>query len=146
MKAHGDFMRRCLELASQAKARGDVPVGSLVVRGDVILAEASEALPTTLNITGHAEILAVQTACDALGTTDLSGCTLYTTAEPCWMCTYAIRETRIARVVYGTPTRDVGGLSTTYKLLIADDVPGWGPPPEIVGGVLEAECAAIRES
>jgi tRNA(adenine34) deaminase len=96
---HETYMHQCIALAEQAKALGNIPVGSLVVLDGNIIAEAYEVLPNSLNITGHAEILAVQRACDARGTTDLSACTLYSTAEPCWMCSYTIRETKIPLVV-----------------------------------------------
>ncbi len=89
---HEAYMRRCLELAQAAKARGDVPVGSLLVKDNVILAEAGERLPASLDIAGHAELLAIREACAVLNTLDLSECALYTTAEPCWMCSYLIRD------------------------------------------------------
>ncbi|MEM6283015.1 MAG: hypothetical protein AAF787_12535 [Chloroflexota bacterium] len=69
---------------------------------------------------------------------------MVTTAEPCWMCTCAIRETGIRRVVVGTCTPDVGAVSTRYKLL-TDEIAVWGAPPELVRGVLEAECLALRK-
>ena len=140
---HETYMRRCLELAKIALMAGNIAVGAIIVRDDVIIAEASEELPNGLDVTAHAEILAVKGACIALESKDLSDCTLYTTAEPCWMCSYTIRDTRIKRVVYGTKTMDVGGLSTEYPLLSAsNDV--WDNPPEIIAGVLADECVAIR--
>ncbi len=142
---HEHFMQRCITLAEQAKARGNIPVGSLIVHNGEIIAEAEEQLPTTLNVTGHAEVLAVQQACNALQTMMLSGCMLYTTAEPCWMCSYAIRETHIQRVVIGTRTPDVGGVSTAYPLLTDATIAVWGVPPDVILGVLEAECQRLRE-
>ncbi|MEO1166551.1 MAG: nucleoside deaminase, partial [Chloroflexota bacterium] len=129
---HETYMQRCIELAKEAKAKGDVPVGSLVLQGETIVAEAYEIVPSTRTVTGYAEIIAVQKACDALGTMNLQDCTLYTTAEPCWMCTYAIRETGIAQVVIGSKTLDVGAISTKYKLLTDDTITVWGAPPTIV--------------
>lgn len=120
------YMRRCIALAEQAKTLGNIPVGSLVVMDDTIIAEAYEIVPTTLTVTGHAEIIAIQRACEALSTTDLSACTLYTTAEPCWMCAYAIRETNVQRVVIGSKTLDVGAISTRYPLLVDADIAVWG--------------------
>ena len=136
-------MRRCLELAEIALIAGNIAVGAVVACDGVIIAEASEELPNGLDVTAHAEILAVKRACIALNSTDLTDCTLYTTAEPCWMCSYTIRETGIQRVVYGTKTTDVGGLSTEYPLLSAA-IEVWGNPPEIIGGILADECEAIR--
>ena len=145
MTAHETYMRRCLELAEVAQARGDVPVGSLVVKDNITLAEASERLPASLDIAGHAELLAVRQACAALNTLDLSGCVLYTTAEPCWMCSYVIREAHISLVVIGTPTLTVGGLSSQYPLLSDAALRHWPAPPHIVRNVLLAECQALRQ-
>lgn len=142
---HEQFMRRCIELAMQAKANGNIPVGALVTLNGSVVAEAFEVLPNSLNITGHAEILAVQRACDKLQTILLEACVLYTTAEPCWMCSYAIRETRISTVVIGSKTEDVGGISTQYPLLVDDTISVWGKPPDVVMGVLEEDCSKLRK-
>ena len=88
---HERFMRRCLELAAEARNRGNTPVGSVVVLDGAIIGEGIEALPTGPSITGHAETLACQAAIDATGRRDLAGAVLYTTAEPCFMCGYTIR-------------------------------------------------------
>ncbi len=138
------FMQRCIELAKEAKDEGNVPVGSIIVRNGVIIAEAKEIVPTQQVVTGHAEVLAVQRACDVLGTMDLYNCVLYTTAEPCWMCAYLIRDTKIGRVVIGSLTPHVGALSTDYKIMTIETVPYWGTPPEIVKGVLQVECDKLR--
>jgi len=140
------WMRRCIELAREALTRSDIPVGALIVAVERLLAEASERVPTKPDVTGHAEVLAVRAACEALGRADLHGCTLYSTAEPCWMCSYAIREARISRVVFGTLTPIIGGVSSAYPILQTTAVPYWGAPPQIVPGVLAAECAALRRA
>lgn len=137
-------MRRCLELAQAAKTRGDVPVGSLIVKENVILAEAGERMPASLDIAGHAELLAIRQACTVLNTLDLSACTLYTTAEPCWMCSYLIRDAQIPLVVIGTPTLSVGGLSSNYPILRDPTLTHWASPPQIIPDVLLAECRAVR--
>lgn len=142
--AHEPYMRRCIALAREARARGDVPVGSLVVRGGTVIAEASEQLPTSGDPIGHAEVLAVRAACLTLGTLDLSGCTLYTTAEPCFMCSYAIREAGVSLVVFGTRTAGVGGVTSSHPILMDEEIPGWRNPPEVVEGVLVEECLALR--
>jgi len=92
---HEHFMRRCLELATMARDQGNTPVGSVVVLDGAIIGEGIEALPTGSSITGHAETLACQAALDATGRRVLAGAVLYTTAEPCFMCAYAIRQLRI---------------------------------------------------
>lgn len=139
------YMRQALQLAEAALVEGNIPVGSLIVQGDQIIATASELLPNSLDITSHAEVLAIRRACEHLQTLDLRGCTLYTTAEPCWMCSYAIRESQISRVVIGTETLDVGGISTRYPLLVDATIPIWPAPPQVTTGVLRAECQALRQ-
>src|ERR1019366_7313903 len=73
--------------------------------------------------------IAIRNACSALRTFDLSGCILCTTAEPCFMCSYAVRQTRISRVVIGRPTPRVGGISSLHPILTDPQIPGWGKPP-----------------
>ncbi len=142
---HIPYMQQCLQLAEIAWQAGNIPVGSLIVRNGQIIATASEQLPQTLDVIGHAEVLTVRLACQQLQTLDLGDCTLYTTAEPCWMCSYAIRETKINTVVIGAETKEVGGISSNYPLLIAPDITVWGPPPQVVTGILRAECLALRQ-
>jgi len=76
-------MRRCLALGRAALEAGEVPVDALIVRGDVVLGEGQEGVRTLLDPSAHAEVQAVRAACRKLGSVDLSGCTLYTTVEPC---------------------------------------------------------------
>lgn len=137
------FMRRCLALARQAATRGDAPVGSVVARDGGEIAGAGERVDSALDIAGHAEIAAIRLACQALDTLALAGCTLYTTAEPCFMCSYAIRQTGIARVVIGAPVAGVGGVTSRYPILTATDIAGWPAPPAIAQGVLGDECRAL---
>lgn len=138
-----EFMRRCLALAVAASRRGDAPVGSLIVQGGRQIAAASEFVDSALDIAGHAELAAIRQACRALGTLDLTGCVLYTTVEPCFMCSYAIRQTGISRVVIGAPVASVGGVTSGYPILTATDIATWPAPPRIVQRVLAAECQAL---
>ena len=137
------FMRRCIDLARIARQRGDAPVGALIVRNGQVIAEAGERVDSAFDIAGHAEVGAIRMACQSLGTLDLAGCVLYTSAEPCVMCAYAIRQTGISRVVFGASVPAVGGVTSRYPILIAPDVPGWPEPPIVVDGVLGDECAAL---
>ena len=137
-------MRRAIALARIALANGDTPVGSLVVHKRKIIGEGFEAVKKHMDVSGHAELIAVRNACSALQTFDLSGCTLYSTAEPCFMCSYAVRQTRISHVIIGRPTPTVGGISSHHPILIDAQIPGWGKPPNIVSGFLEAECFALH--
>ena len=124
-------MRRCLELAEQARAQGDAAVGAVIVRGGEIIAEGVEGVRAGRDVTAHAELIAIRYACERLGTTHLSDCVLCTNVEPCWMCSYLIREARIPAVVIGVPVDDIGGLTSRYPLLSDDGIEGWGPPPAI---------------
>lgn len=142
---HEPYMRRCLELAKEAADRGDTPVGSLVVLDGQVIGQASERLPTGRLVTGHAEILALQQAIDAIGSLDLSGGTLYTTAEPCFMCSYAIRQVRLSRVVFGSATPWIGGATSSQPILSSTDLNPWRPAPEVIAGLLEAECLALHK-
>jgi tRNA(adenine34) deaminase len=130
---HEHFMRRGLELATQARDQGNTPVGSVVVLDGAIIGEGIETLPIGTSITGHAETLACQAALDATGRRDLAGAVLYTTAEPCFMCGYAIRQLRIPLVVYGKDTPTIGA------------VDGWRPAPKVIGGILREECERLKK-
>ena len=143
-RTHEAYMRRAIALARIALANGDTPVGSLVVHKRKIIAEGIESVKTQMDVSGHAELIAIRNACSALQTFDLSGCTLCTTAEPCFMCSYAVRQTRVSEVIIGRPTPRVGGISSLHPILTDAKIPGWGQPPDIVSGVLEAECFALH--
>jgi tRNA(adenine34) deaminase len=138
------YMRRAIALARIALANGDTPVGALVVHKRKIIGEGFEAVKKRMDVSAHAELIAVRNACSAVQTFDLSGCTLYSTAEPCFMCSYAVRQTRICQVIIGRPTPTVGGISSHHPILIDAQIPGWGKPPNIVSGFLEAECFALH--
>lgn len=141
---HERFMRRCIELAHIAKSRGNTPVGSVVVIGGTTVGEGIEEVPAGANLTGHAEILACQAAVDRTGNRWLEGATLYTTAEPCFMCSYVIRQCGIGLVVYGVDTPYVGGVSSRMPILTAQSLPDWRTPPGIVEGVLLDDCQNLK--
>lgn len=125
------FMKRCLELAAEARSAGNTPVGSVVVRDGQIIGEASETLPAGRSITGHAELLACQNALDQTGARDLAGSALYTTAEPCFMCSYVIRNLRVGLVVYALKTPLIGGITSAHPILTAPALDSWRPAPRV---------------
>ena len=141
---HEDFMRRCLGLAMAARSGGNSPVGSVVVLDGEIIGEASDALPAGTSVTGHAEVLACQAALDRAGRGDLAGAALYTTAEPCFMCSYVIRQLRVALVVYGVETPLIGGVTSGHPILTDLALDGWRPAPVVMGGVLRDDCERIK--
>ena len=142
---HETFMRRCLTLAARAAADGETAVGALVVRGDSVLGEGAEGSRRLLDPSAHAEVLALRAACHHEGSLDLSGCELYTTVEPCVLCSLAIRRTGIGRVVYGVPANQIGGATSPYRLLTDGELTGYSAPPEIVSGVLAQECLDVLQ-
>ena len=136
------FMRRAMELAEAARELDEVPVGAVVVRDGVIIAEAHNTRETSKCATHHAEVLAIEAACRALGGWRLPGVTLYVTMEPCAMCAGAIVNARVPRVVYGAPDLRFGAFGSLIDLA---KVP-LNHTPEVVGGVLREECVELLSS
>ena len=141
------YMRRCLELGEIAALAGDTAVGALIVRGDAVVGEGLERTRATRDPSAHAEVEAIRQACPHLETLDLTGCSLYSTVEPCVLCGYAIRRTGIAHVVYGVPAGQAGAFTSSYAILADHNLEGWPKVPEVTGGVLADECiAALRRT
>ena len=128
---HEKWMRAALEEARLAARLGEVPVGAVVVR-------EGEREKSPL---GHGELVAITSACQAVGDWRLSGCTLYVTLEPCCMCAGACLNARLERVVYGAADPLAGCLGSRIDLFRME-LEG-APPPRILGGVLEEDCAAL---
>ncbi|HRI61511.1 MAG TPA: nucleoside deaminase [Saprospiraceae bacterium] len=125
------FMQRCADLAAIAAKRQESPVGSLVVLKGQIIGEGIEAGKAKQDVTCHAEVEAIRDAVKNHGK-DLSAATLYTTHEPCILCSYVIRHHRIGRVVIRQAVAHIGGASSAYPILTAKDIPIWGEPPVMV--------------
>ncbi len=126
------FMARCFELANLAQANGESPVGSVITDSDGnILAESAEACKAKNDITCHAEVEAIRAALGKLNTNNLSGAILYSSHEPCILCSYAIRHYGISRVVYAHTAGETGGITSVFPVLSTSLIPKWGPPPEI---------------
>lgn len=134
-----EIMRLALEQAGLAAGMGEVPVGAVVCRGGEVIAAAHNRRETEKNALAHAELLAIDAACRKLGGWRLHECELYVTLEPCPMCSGAIVNARIRRVVFGARDSKAGCFGS-----VADFA---GLPfnhrPEVEGGVLEGECAEI---
>lgn len=131
------YMREALKLAAEAAERDEVPVGAIAVRDGKIIARASNTREESKCATHHAEILAIEQACRALGGWRLPGVTLYVTMEPCAMCAGAIINARIPRVVYGAPDMRFGAFGSLIDL---SEVP-LNHKPEVTRGVLGGEAA-----
>lgn len=127
------YIRRCNELAGLAEREGNPAVGSLIVFQGEIIYEAQEAGRSKNDITCHAEIEAIRGALKKMGINTLKGAIMYSSHEPCVMCSYAIRYYKISKVVYQNKVPYLGGVSSSMPLLISRDVPeSWGEAPEII--------------
>jgi tRNA(adenine34) deaminase len=137
------MMERCVELARTAGKYGEFPFASIACNGEGLVSEALNRVDRDADVTRHAELVAVSEAQRVLGRSDLSDCTIYSTVEPCAMCSFPIRETRISKVVFALRSPLMGGFSKFGILQdarISDAMPDFfGDPPEIVGGVLVRE-------
>ena len=134
------LMRRALLAAGSAAERGEVPVGAVVARGEEVLAVATNEREATNDPTAHAELLAIREAANALGGWRLTGCTLYSTLEPCPMCAGAAHAARLDRLVYAAPDPKAGYAGTLH------DVPADARLNHTVAvekGLLEAEAAEM---
>ncbi len=136
-------MAHALRLAQQAFDRGDWPVASVIVRDGAVLAAGQNRQNSQNDITVHAETDALRNAFRALGTTDLSGATLYSTMEPCPMCAEAMRLAKVPTLVLGLRHADLNRIDLgTYSIEAFAQMMAW--PLQLVTGVLHAECGEIR--
>ena len=136
------FMQFALELAGQARQRGEVPVGAVVVLDGIVIGDGFNQPVTAHDPTAHAEIVAMRKAAARLGNYRLTGAELYVTIEPCQMCVGAMIHARIARVVYGAPEPRAGAIESAMR---AHEHPSLNHRMEAFGGVLEAESRALMQ-
>ena len=130
-----------LEEAEAAAARGEVPVGAVIVREGELLARAGNRMRELLDPTAHAEMLAIRVACRAIGSERLMGCDLWVTLEPCPACAGAIAAARIGIDCITVPlTRNPGGVAQGPRVF---DHPQAHHRPEVYGGIAEDESAAL---
>lgn len=134
-----EFMQRAVELAKEAEKNGEIPVGAVIVKDGVIIAEGKNSRESEKNALCHAEIAAIKQACEFLGDWRLNGCEMYVTLEPCPMCAGAILMSRIDKLVFGAYSPQGAVISAVrlfdeYKSDIA-----------VIGGIMEDECAQLME-
>lgn len=134
------FMKLAIAEAKKAEELNEVPIGAMLVKDDKIIASAYNLRESKQQSTAHAEILAIDMACERLGTWRLENTTLYVTLEPCPMCAGALVLSRVERVVYGA-SDPKGGCAGTLMNLLQDK--RFNHQAEVVGGVLEEECGAL---
>jgi tRNA(adenine34) deaminase len=145
------MMRRCFALAAHSAKQGEYPYAAVIVRNGIIVAETINKVALDRDVTRHAELVAICQAQEALGSTDLADCTMYANMEPCAFCSYAIRESRIAKVVFSLRSPIMGGASRWNILsdhALSDSMPEvFAPPPVLVAEFLSEEGhAALRKS
>jgi tRNA(adenine34) deaminase len=146
------MMRRCFALAMESAKHGEYPYGSVIVCNGKIVAETTNRVAHDRDVTRHAEVVAISAAQKATDSTSLEDCTLYTNMEPCAFCSYAIRESRIARVVFATRSPIMGGMSR-WNILgdrkLSETLPEvFAPPPDVVPDFLaeEAEVTLLQSA
>jgi len=141
------MMARCLALSRESVAAGELPFACVICCDGEVVAESTNRVRRDRDMTRHAEMIAISDAQRALGTKRLSRCTLYSNVEPCAMCSYCIRETRIRKVVYAIRSPIMGGHSK-WKILqdpqISRVIPEiFGRAPDVAGSVMREEAEAV---
>lgn len=135
------MMNHLITLSRTAASLGEVPIAAMVVAGDgTVLAEAHNRVETDHDATAHAELLALRAAMQARGSKYLQDCTLYVTLEPCAMCAQAASLAKVKKIVFGAYDPKGGGVEHGARLYTQ---PTCHHAPEVIGGVMEAECAQL---
>lgn len=137
------FMSIALEEARAAGARGEVPVGCVVVRDGTIVARAGNRTIADHDPTAHAELIAIRAAASALGSERLTDCDLYVTLEPCAMCAAAMSFARIRRLYFGAADPKGGAVEHGVRFFAA---PTCHHRPEVFGGINESECGELLKN
>ena len=138
-----EMMQRAIELAVRSGSEGEYPYGAVICQNGEVVAESINCVARDRDVTRHAEVVAISAAQKKLDTISLDDCTIYVSAEPCVYCCYAIRESRIGRVVYGLTSPHMGGVSK-WPVLTDRDISNAMPevfpaPPEVLAGFMARE-------
>jgi tRNA(adenine34) deaminase len=134
------YMRRAVELAREAEAAGEVPVGAVIVRGGKVIAEGCNQPISLRDPTAHAEMIALRAAAAGSDSYRLTGSTLYVTLEPCAMCAGAMVHARIERLVYAAPDPRAGAAGSVFNVVRN---PALNHRLDVDSGVLGDECGAM---
>ena len=134
-----EFMSIAIEESKKALRENEVPVGAVIVRNGVVIARAHNMREKTHNSLAHAEIIAINQACDFLGDWRLTDCDMYVTLEPCPMCSGAILQSRIRNLYFGAYSKDNGCMGTVVNLpsLLKNS------PMNVYSGIMEDECSSV---
>jgi tRNA(adenine34) deaminase len=146
------MMTRCIAVAVRSAEEGEYPYGVVIARAGAVVTESINRVAHEHDVTRHAEVVAISQAQKVLGSVSLEDCAIYVSAEPCVYCSYAIRESRIGRVVYGLRSPHMGGVSKWRVLpdasLSAAMPEVFDAPPDIIAGLMadEVKHALVRAS
>ena len=133
-------MREAIEAAKKASRLGEVPIGAVIVYKNEIIGRAHNLRETSQNAVTHAELMAIQQACEKIGSWRLEETTLYVTLEPCPMCAGAILQSRVPRVVYGARDMKAGCVDSLYRLL---NDSRFNHECDVTEGILAEECGQM---
>lgn len=139
------YMRICLEIAKIALENGNPPVGAILVNDDKIIGIGIESGKTTGDITNHAEILAVKDAISNGKESLINQSIMYSTHEPCIMCSYVLRHHKVPKIVYSLSVNHIGGQTSKFSVLNAEHVPKWGNKPKIITGICQQETELLNK-
>lgn len=136
-------MMLALDEARKAYEMDEVPIGCVIVKGDVVIARAHNLRESMQQASAHAEMQAIEKACTKLGSWRLEGCSIYVTLEPCPMCSGAIIQARCKELVYGAKDPKGGCIESCMQMY---EVKGFNHYPKIVAGVCGKDCADLLKS
>ncbi len=137
-----DFMKEAFKEAVLAYHKNEVPIGSIIIYDNKIIGRGHNLRMSKKNSLYHGEIIAINEACEYMGDWRLEDCTIYVTVEPCPMCSGAILQSRIKKVVFGTFNSKAGCCGSVLNMMNNDN---FNHKVEIVSGVMEEECRHIMQ-
>jgi len=137
---HQQHMSKAIMLAEDAAAIGEVPIGAIVVKDNIIIGKGFNQVEQLNDPTAHAEMIAISAACETLGNKYLNGCTLYVTLEPCAMCSGALVWSKLDKVVFGASDSKSGGCGSLFNITGNNNL---NHQLEVIQGILEADCEYI---
>ncbi len=140
---HIRFMRTALEEAKLAMSKGEVPVGAVIVKNNIVVGKGHNMVETLKDPSAHAEMIALSSACSTLENKYLTDCTLYVTLEPCPMCTGALVWSKISRIVMGTLDAKAGACGSIFNLANHNKL---NHKIELVHSILEEESASLLKN
>ena len=140
---HKNFMNLALQQAVACEARGEIPVGAVIIKDNQVVAQAGNRIVELKDTTAHAETLVIRAASEILGNERLMDCDLYTTLEPCTMCAAAISYARIRRLYYGAEDEKFGAVDNGVRFYQASSC---HHRPEVYGGINEAEASNMLKA